>query len=175
MASFVSPCAEIISISISTVRTSKLRELRLLGVPVSGHTGVEKWFVRQRWLEHLSIYIASGCVLDLCTAFWTSLKELSIYASDSVSWNIIGVMHLISVDCAALEKLSISFPSAGTFPIYNLSPLTRLRNLQLVSRHEAPEIDGETLGYLIRALDLKVGGRAVTLKFHVLLRDFLLK
>lgn len=64
-------------------------------------------------------------------------------------------MHLISVDCPLLEQLSVCFLSAGTFPIYNLSPLSRMRSLQIKSRHESMEIDSETLNYVFRSLDMK--------------------
>jgi len=64
-------------------------------------------------------------------------------------------MHLISVDCPLLEQLSVSFLSAGTFPIYNLSALTRMRSFQILSRQESAEIDGETLAYVFRSLDMR--------------------
>ena len=138
----------------------------------------------------MSLYIASGCVLDLCTAFWTSLRELTLYTADSVAWNIIGVMHLLSVDCPSLEvrlryhsfdpfslfvqsllthmapqsscaftnftsflqRLSISFATAGTFPIYNISPLVHMRYFHLASRTDCLDLDEDTLSYILRSL-----------------------
>lgn len=138
-----------------SLRASKLQALTVTAVPLAGHSGIEKWFVRQRALEvrmvffipylditfaaspikqRLSLFIASGCVLDLCTAFWNSLRELSLVAADSVSWNIIGVMHLISVDCPLLEVRQ-AYPriGAGGFA------LTRVyRNYQSLSLLLAP-------------------------------------